>query len=200
MTGACAGGGSGAGIGFALGAVGGVGAPNSTLGLRAANPAAPRPAPPRAKLAVDASTQVTANTAAKTRCMVLFLLRLPHARKLIIPQQATSSVLPAAPPSSAEDLWAGTPPIAERRKTTSMKCSAFRSRRSNKSLPQDARVSWQFGTSRFFDEWHIHPAAKENRMLPTNVADPVFNSGADDYEVDSTRRRLLLAKTWARPA
>ena len=34
-------------------------------------------------------------------------------------------------------------------------------------------------------------------MLPTNVADPVFNSGADDYEVDPTRRRLLLASLLA---
>jgi hypothetical protein len=43
----------------------------------------------RAKPGVDATTQLTANTAAKRRCMIVFLALfcLPHVRDVIIQQQ-----------------------------------------------------------------------------------------------------------------
>ena len=63
MTGACAGGGSGAGIRFSKAGVCGTGGPLK----------APRPCPPTsAKLGVDPRTQVSANSAAKRRCIVVF--------------------------------------------------------------------------------------------------------------------------------
>ena len=103
MVGAWAGGGSGAGIRFWKIGVWGVRGPNS-VGFRVKAPRllnpwiapAPLPKPPRAKLAVGPKTQTTANTAAKTRFMIAFLLLLclPHARNLIIQQETTLSVLP----------------------------------------------------------------------------------------------------------
>jgi hypothetical protein len=103
MMGAWAGGGSGAGIRFWKIRVWGVRGPNS-VGFRLKAPRllnpwiapAPLPKPPRAKLVVGPKTQTTANTAAKTRFMIAFLLLLclPHARNLIIQQGTTLSVLP----------------------------------------------------------------------------------------------------------
>jgi hypothetical protein len=64
MMGAFAGGGSGAGIRFSKAGICGTGGPLK----------APRPCPPTsAKLGVDPRTQVSANSAAKRRCIVVFL-------------------------------------------------------------------------------------------------------------------------------
>src|ERR1700681_490001 len=80
MMGACSGVGSGAGIRLWKAGICGLGSAKTEAGVR---PKPPRPAPcarpgpcakpPRAKLGVDPTTQVTANTAAKRRCMVVFL-------------------------------------------------------------------------------------------------------------------------------
>ena len=96
IVGACAGGGSGAGIRFSKVGICGAGAPKRLLELR------PKPPPPdpcakpeRAKLGVDPTTQVSANTAARRR-RIAFLSVLPPVmpRNLMIQQEMTSSVLP----------------------------------------------------------------------------------------------------------
>src|SRR6266480_4925745 len=78
MTGGCEGAASGAGIRFSKVGTCGAGDPRSAVGLRTkpprlANPP-PCPKPPRAKPGVDPTTQAAANTAAKTRFMVVFLI------------------------------------------------------------------------------------------------------------------------------
>jgi hypothetical protein len=74
MTGACAGGGSGAGIRFCMAGIRGAGTPKRIVGSRTKPP---RPAgPTRAKPGVEPTRQATANTAAKRRCMIAFLLLL----------------------------------------------------------------------------------------------------------------------------
>jgi hypothetical protein len=75
MTGACAGAASGAGIRFSNAGACGAGDPRRVVGLRTkpprfANPP-PCPSPPRAKPGVEARTQAVANTAAKTRFMIV---------------------------------------------------------------------------------------------------------------------------------
>src|ERR1700704_6199064 len=72
MTGACAGGGSGAGSRFSKVAVGGAGA-KIVVGSRIWATRLPW-RPSRAKLGVDPTTQAAANTAARSRRMLVFLL------------------------------------------------------------------------------------------------------------------------------
>src|SRR5713101_3436475 len=96
MMGACAGAASGAGIRFARLGTRGAGAPKSTVGLRTKPP---RPAPwppPRAKPGVDPTIQATANTATKTRFMIVFLLLLclSYTRNLIIQRGMALLTLP----------------------------------------------------------------------------------------------------------
>src|SRR5262249_38513578 len=75
MMGAGAGAASGAGIRFSNVGICGAGDPRRVVGLRTkpprfANPP-PCPSPPRAKPGVDARTHAVANTAAKTRLMIV---------------------------------------------------------------------------------------------------------------------------------
>jgi hypothetical protein len=70
MTGARAGAASGAGIRFAKSGARGTGTPIP----RRLPKRTPWPMPPRAKLGVAAATQVTANTTARKRRMIAFLL------------------------------------------------------------------------------------------------------------------------------
>jgi hypothetical protein len=85
MTGACAGAASGAGIRFSNGICGTGGTARTGLRTKAPRPA-PWPPPPRARTGVDPTTQATANTTTKRRCMIslLVLLSPPYARHLII--------------------------------------------------------------------------------------------------------------------
>src|ERR1700704_2378086 len=80
MTGACAGGGSGAGSRFSKVAVGGAGA-KIVVGSRIWATRLPW-RPSRAKPGVDPTTQAAANTAARSRRMIVFLLRSASPRPL----------------------------------------------------------------------------------------------------------------------
>ena len=76
MMGACAGGGSGAGIRLSNAGICGAGAPrivgSCTKPPRPDPWPAPGAKPPRASPGVDPTIQATANTAAKKRCMIVF--------------------------------------------------------------------------------------------------------------------------------
>src|SRR5258708_649850 len=73
MTGACVGAPSGAGIRVWKTGICGAGDPSRAVGFRRKPPRNPPPcpSPPRAKPGVDATTKAVANTAAKTRFMVV---------------------------------------------------------------------------------------------------------------------------------
>jgi hypothetical protein len=73
MMGAPAGDESGAGIRLSKAGICGAAGPRRVVGLSAEPPRADACAEPRARLGVDPTIQVTANIAAKRRCMVVFL-------------------------------------------------------------------------------------------------------------------------------
>src|ERR1700687_6134136 len=87
MMGASAGAASGAGIRLCKTCIRGAPKPPRPNPLPKPAPCA---TPPRAKPGVDPTTQATANTAAKRRCMIAFLLLfcLPYAHDLIIRRDA----------------------------------------------------------------------------------------------------------------
>jgi hypothetical protein len=88
MTGAWAGAGSGAGIGFSAGTCGGAGA-SSVVGSCTTPPRSSPGPPSRANEEVEAAMQATANTNAKRRCMTVFLPLLAprYAGNVVVRQQ-----------------------------------------------------------------------------------------------------------------